>query len=79
MELGVRERTELERRVLVFGWPTDGVGVWVLRFASEREVPSDFGRVGLAVSMDERVQVMREYRAVFYEDAGRVEEFREGL
>lgn len=79
MELGVRERTEMEKRVLVFGWPTDGMGVWVLRFRSEREVPRDFGRVGLAVSMDEKVQVMKEYGAVFYEDAGGLEELGEDL
>ena len=79
VELGMRERTELEKRVLVFGWPTDGVGVWVLRFGSEREVPRDFGRVTLAVSMDERVQMMREYGAVFYEDVEGLKELREGL
>jgi uncharacterized protein YifE (UPF0438 family) len=77
--LGERERTELEKRVLVFGWPSDGIGVWVLRFASEREVPNDFGRVGMAISMDERISVMREYGAVFYEDTDAVEELREGL
>lgn len=74
VQLGVRERTELEKRVLVFGWPSDGVGVWVLRFASEREVPRDFGRVGMAISMDERVKVMKEYGAVFYEDTNEVDE-----
>ena len=74
MELGERERTELEKRVLVFGWPGDGVGVWVLRFANEREVPRDFGRVGMAISMDERVKVMKEYGAVFYEDTNEVDE-----
>lgn len=79
VELGMRERIGLEMRVLVLGWPTDGVGVWVLRFRSERELPRDFGRVGLAVSMDERVRVMREYGALFYEDAGLVEELREGV
>lgn len=79
VKLGVRQKTEREKRVLEFGWPTDGVGVWVLRFASEREVPKDFGRVKLAVNMDERVQVMREYGAVFYEDEGALEELREGL
>ena len=32
----------------------------------------------LAVSMDERVRVMREYWAIFYEDAGGMQELREG-
>ena len=43
VQLGEKERTELEKRVLVFGWPSDGVGVWMLRFASENELPKDFG------------------------------------
>jgi len=79
VELGVRERTEVEGKVLVFGWLSDGVGVWALPFGSEREVPRDFGRVGLAVSMDERVRVMREYGAVYDEDVGGLEELGEGL
>lgn len=74
MQLGMRERTELEKRVLVFGWPSDGVGVWMLQFASEREVPRDFGRVGMASSMDERVKVIKGYGAVFYEDTNEVDE-----
>lgn len=77
VNLGLRERTPQEKRVLVFGWPTNGVGVWMLRFGSEREMPKDFGRVEFAVNMDEKVQVMREYGAVFYEDAEEIEEFQE--
>ena len=79
VDLGLRERTEWEKRVLVFGWPTDGVGVWVLRFGSERDLPRDFGRVGLVVSMDERVQVIREYGAVFYKDPERLKDLDYGL
>ncbi len=63
--LGVRERTEVEARVLVFGWPSDGRGVWVLRYASDRDVPRDLGRVNLAVNMDERCCVMKEFGATF--------------
>ena len=47
----------------------------MLRFVSEREVLSDFGRLGMAISMDERVEVMKEYGAVFYEDPDEVQEF----
>ena len=79
VELGLKEKLGLERRVLIFGWPSNGVGVWILRFESENEVPKDFGRLRLAVSMDERVRVMMEYGALFYEDAGGVEELKEGL
>ena len=76
VQLGLRARTALEGRRLVFGWPTGdgGGGVWVLRYGSEREVPRDFGKMALAVDMDERCRVMRGYGAVFYEDPGRVEE-----
>lgn len=33
-QVGMREPTEEEEKVIVYGWPADGVGVWVLRFAS---------------------------------------------
>ncbi|KAL3457244.1 hypothetical protein BJX64DRAFT_269228 [Aspergillus heterothallicus] len=74
--LGVREMTEEEQKVLVFGWPADGVGVWVLRYASERQMPRDFGKIRLAVSMEERIQIMEEYGATFVEDVMQVEELR---
>jgi hypothetical protein len=73
-QIGLVELTEIQKRVLVFGWPTDGVGVWVLRYKSEREVPNDFGRINLVVTMDEKIAVMKEYGALFYEDVGDVEE-----
>ena len=85
MQLGVMGGTELEQRVLVFGWPTDGVAVWKLRFASEREAPSGFGRFGMANSMDERVEVMNEHGAMFYEnpdemnELGKMLQNRQGL
>ena len=74
VQLGERERTELEKRVVVFGWPSDGVGVWMLRFKSENELPRDFGRLGMVFSMDERVKVMKEYGATFYNDLNEAEE-----
>ena len=66
VQLWVRDGTELEKRVLVFGWPSDGVGIWMLRVASGREVPSDCGRLGMTISMDERIEVMKKYGALFY-------------
>ncbi|KAF7527033.1 hypothetical protein PCG10_003234 [Penicillium crustosum] len=53
--LGAREMTEEEEKVLVFGWPTDGV----------------------AMNMEEKIQMMREYGATFVEDVTQVEELRE--
>jgi hypothetical protein len=42
VQFGTREATLEEEKVLVFGWPTDEVGVWVLRFGSARQIPGDF-------------------------------------
>jgi len=74
--IGMRDKTAEESRITVFGWPADG-GVWVLRYASEMEVPRDFGRLRMAANMEERVLVMREYGAVYYRDVQEVEELRE--
>jgi hypothetical protein len=74
VQMGMREMTEEEEKVLIFGWPTDGVGVWVLRFPSARKIPRDFGRMSLAINMEERIQIMREYGAMFVEDSTQVEE-----
>ncbi|CAK40146.1 uncharacterized protein An09g02090 [Aspergillus niger] len=75
----VRKMTEEEKKVLVFGWPADGVGVWVLRFANAKEMPRDFMRISFAMNMEERIQIMREYGATFVEDVSQVEELRETL
>ncbi len=70
----LREITEEEEKVMVYGWPTDGVGVWVLRYASANQIPRDFGRVRFAMNMDERIQIMKEYGATFFEDVTQVKE-----
>ncbi|KAL2794887.1 hypothetical protein BJX66DRAFT_186562 [Aspergillus keveii] len=75
----VKDATAEEKKVLVFGWPADGVGVWVLRFESYGQVPRDFGRMHYAVDMEERIRIMREYGAEFVEDVSQVEELRETL
>ena len=72
--LGVRERTELEARVLVFGWPEDGKGVWVLKYESEIATPRHFGKLSLAISMNERCRMMQDFGATFYPDHADVEE-----
>ncbi|KAI9043859.1 uncharacterized protein KD926_002750 [Aspergillus affinis] len=76
-ELGTRELTEEEKKVVVFSWPTDVVGVWVLRFVSKWDWPDDFGRLRLAMNM-EKIQIMRQYGATFVEDVIRVEELYPG-
>ncbi|KAJ5679470.1 fungal specific transcription factor [Penicillium macrosclerotiorum] len=75
--MGAREMTEEEEREVVFGWPTDGVGVWVLRFESARQLPRDFGKISFAMNMEEKIQIMREYGATFVEDSTQVDELRE--
>ncbi|OQO04829.1 hypothetical protein B0A48_07846 [Cryoendolithus antarcticus] len=69
-----RESTEEEEeeKVVVYGWPTEGAGVWVLRYEVEDSVPDDFGRLRLALSMEERIAMMREHGAEFAEDASRL-------
>jgi hypothetical protein len=75
--LGVRDLTEDESRVVVYGWPAEGAGVWVLRYESEGDVPDDFGRLRLAMTMEERIAAMREYNAGFADDASQVPELRD--
>lgn len=74
----MRTRTALQQRVLIFGWPTTG-GVWVLRFEDEDAVPRDLGRLALALNMDEKVRVMRQYGARYYGDPDSVSELRAEL
>lgn len=77
VQIGMREITEEEEKVVVFGWPTDGLGVWVLRFASANQLPRDFGRIRLAMNMEEKIQIMKEYGATFVEDVTQVEELQD--
>lgn len=75
--LGIRDLTEEEAKVVVFGWPAEGPGVWVLRYESEGDVADDFGRLRLALTMEEKIATMREYGAEFVEDASLVPELRD--
>ncbi|TGO79005.1 hypothetical protein BELL_0046g00040 [Botrytis elliptica] len=74
--------TNAQKRNSIFGWPTDGEGVWVLRYDTHERMknllPRDLGRINLAVDMDERVEIMREYDATFYENEQDVEELGDG-
>ncbi|KAL4886505.1 hypothetical protein BJY04DRAFT_213267 [Aspergillus karnatakaensis] len=82
VQVGFRERAAAEEEeVVVYGWPTApaeggaevGAGVWVLRFANRNEIPRDFGKIDLAMSMEERIEVMKEFGATFFEDVKMVE------
>jgi len=76
VQMGIRDATEEEEKVVVFGWPMDGVGVWVLRFRSARQLPRDFGRITLAMNMKEKIRIMKEYGATFIEDVAQVDELK---
>ena len=76
-QIGIRSMKEEEERRVVFGRPTDGVGVWVLRFESARQRPRDFGKTSFAMNMEEKIQIMREYGTTFVEDVTQVEELRD--
>ncbi|KAI2795060.1 hypothetical protein POX_a01663 [Penicillium oxalicum] len=72
----LQESTPGDKKVVYYGWPIDGVGVWVLRYDSPLYRPRDFGRMSFAMTMDERVEILKEYGATFYEDPTQVEELR---
>ncbi|KAL2824584.1 hypothetical protein BJY01DRAFT_230429 [Aspergillus pseudoustus] len=73
--IGIGEPTEEEEKVMVCGWPVDGLaGVWVLRFASAEKLPGDFGRMSFAINMEEKIEIMKEYGATFVEDVTQAEE-----
>jgi hypothetical protein len=71
--------TDEEKKLLLFNWPADGVGVWVLRFASAEALPRDFGRISLEMNMEERIQIIRKYGTTFVEDVMQVEELYEAF
>lgn len=49
-----------------------------MRYEDQKALPKDFGRLKMAITMDERVQVMKEYyNAVFYENAEDVQELQD--
>ncbi|KAI9785863.1 MAG: hypothetical protein M1816_008190 [Peltula sp. TS41687] len=64
---GGRSKTAEEERELVLGWPQEG-GVWVLELESESKRPTDLGRIHMALNMEERCRVIKEYGGVFFAD-----------
>lgn len=66
------------RRSLTFGWPADGVGVWVTKATTYFVWPQGHSRkLDFALDMEERIGVMREFGAEFVEDVGLVRELNE--
>lgn len=62
--LGMRERSAVEAVEVVFGWPETG-GVWVLRVEEREKLPGDFGKIHMALAMDERCGVIEGYGGIF--------------
>nr|OQO26868.1 hypothetical protein B0A51_06384 [Rachicladosporium sp. CCFEE 5018] len=73
-EFGLREKTAKEKEKLVFGWPEDGSGVWVLRFLAPDDVPRNFGMLDFGMNMSEKIHTMRSFGAEYVEEA-RMAEF----
>jgi len=64
------------------GYPSSGKGVWVFKFSADEQTwdkreerkpylerkPDDWnGRIGMALTMDERCEIMKDFGATFYE------------
>ncbi|KAK6430118.1 hypothetical protein LTR95_013728 [Oleoguttula sp. CCFEE 5521] len=69
-----REPTKAQAEVLVFGWPDEWESVWMLRYASNDDVPMGFGRVTMATSMPEKIQAMQGLGAEFVANATALDE-----
>ncbi|KAF2226797.1 hypothetical protein BDZ85DRAFT_272022 [Elsinoe ampelina] len=76
-DIGARYRAKEEKKIMVYAWPPDGKGVWVLRYESERQMPRDFGRARMAMDMEEKIEMMKQYNATFVEDVSQIEELRD--
>jgi hypothetical protein len=70
--------TEEQKKIIIFGWPADGVGVWVLRYKQREDAPDDLGLVKMAKSMEERIEAMEKFGAEFVMDVARIEELQPG-
>lgn len=46
----------------------------MLSHESDRQLPKDFGGMNLAMNMEKKTQMVREYGATFVEDVTQVEE-----
>jgi hypothetical protein len=66
--------TDEQKRIMVYGWPADGRGVWVLKDPQAGDLPDDFGKVRLAADMKEKIEAMKKLGAEFVADPNEVEE-----
>jgi hypothetical protein len=68
--------TDEQKRIMVYGWPADGRGVWVLKYEQADDLPNDFGKVRMAADMEEKIEAMKALGAKFVADPDEVEELR---
>ena len=69
--------TREESKIVVYGWPKEGTGIWVLRYDSKDDIPDNFSRLRLALTMEERIVLIQEFDAEFVEDASQVPELQD--
>jgi hypothetical protein len=68
--------TDEQKRIMVYGWPSDGRGVWVLKYQQSGDLPDVFGKVRMAADMEEKIEAMKALGAEFVADPDEVEELR---
>jgi hypothetical protein len=68
--------TDEQKRIMVYGWPANGRGVWVLRYQQSEDLPDGFGKVRMAADMEEKIEVMKVLGAEFVAGPDEVEELR---
>lgn len=68
--------TDEQKSIMVYGWAADGIGVWVLRYKEADDLPDDFGKVHMAVNIEEKMEVMEALGAELVADPDDFEELR---
>lgn len=68
--------TDEQKRIMVYGWPADGRGVWFLKYPQAGDLPDESGTVRMAADMEEKIEAMKSFGAEFVADPNEVEELR---
>ena len=68
--------TDEQKRIMVYGWPADGRGVWVLKYQQPGDLPDGFGKVRMAADMEEKIEAMKALGAEFVANPDEVEELQ---
>lgn len=76
MDNGEELVTAEQKRIMVYGWPADGRGVWVLKYQQPGDLPDGFGKVRMAADMEEKIEAMKALGAEFVANPDEVEELQ---